>query len=234
MNTVKVDTRKKGFASAVACAVAVALACLLTCMVAPAGQADAKTIYSTAPTADAKATSNAKAKKTTTPRVGTVFTLGNNTYKITDRYEGPRDLGEVMLVKYGSNGPHPVFNILTYQGKKYKVETIGANAFNNPKGHRITTLKLGPCVEKIGARAFYGCTKLRTIDIARSDVVDVDYNRRTGRYYLDEAEIGWQAFSKAGVSKVTVKCGNANASYRAAVKKAFVAKGLSANCRVIR
>lgn len=166
--------------------------------------------------------------------VGTTFAVGGNTYRVTDAYEGPHDLGEVTLVRYGSSKKAPSFNVVKHGGKAYEVEEIGKNAFNNAKGHKITSVKLGKHVDKIKAKAFYGCSKLKLIDISKSDVIDIDRSKKTGEYYLDDLNVGKQAFSKAGTSTVKVRCGNANASYQSIVKKALVGKGLNKNATVVR
>ena len=218
MNATALPSRTKPLAAFAALIVGFALACMVALALGPADQAEAKTIYSTA-----------KA-----PRAGATFTVDGNVYKVTDAYEGPREPGEVRLVKYGSKKTNPTINTVKYQGKLYEVEEIGKNAFNNARGHKVTSVKLGRNVDYIGARAFYGCNKVRTFDIAASDVVDIDYSRRTGRYSIDEVEIGYQAFTKAGVSKVTVKCGNAKVAYQKLVKKALSSKGLRSNARVVK
>ena len=197
--------RRSMLASLVALVASLAIALVVS--VAPA-QADAKT-YST------------KAL----PREGATFVIGGNSYKVTDEWEGVRDPGEVVLVKYGATNTKPVINTVKYQGKTYEVEKIAKNAFNNAKGHKIVQVTLGRNVEYIGAKAFYGCKKLKVINIAKSEVVDIDYSKRKG-YYLDDVEIGAQAFKNAGTKNVKVKCGNNNVQYKKLVKKALVAKGL--------
>lgn len=162
------------------------------------------------------------------------ITVDGNTYKITERWKSAKKPGEVVLVKYGANNTKPVINTIKYQGKVYEVEEIGKNAFNNAKGHKITSVTLGRNVEEIGYRAFYGCSKLSTIDISKSDVIEIDYNKKKKTYYLDDVEIGAQAFSKAGTATVKVKCGNNNAKYKQLVKKAMTSKGLRASATVIR
>ena len=168
-----------------------------------------------------------------TVKTSATFTVDGNTYKITDRWKSAKDPGEVVLVKYGSSNTKPVINTVKYQGKIYEVEEIGKGAFNNAKGHKITSVKLGRNVEKIQSKAFFGCNKLTVIDISKSEVVEVDYSRKTRTYYLDEVEIGAQAFTNAGTKNVKVKCGNSNAKYQQVVKKALVSKGLRNSATVI-
>ena len=168
------------------------------------------------------------------PAKGSTFVVDGNTYKVTDRYKNSRDLGEVVLVKYGSKNTAPSINTVKYQNGIYEVEAIGRSAFNTAKGRAITSVKLGRNVEEVGAMAFQGCSKLRTIDIAQSDIIELDYSRRTKSYYVDDVEIGAFAFAKAGVKNVTVKCGSANKSYQTAVKKALTGKGLRTTASVVR
>lgn len=204
----------KPFAKLAAVLVGLAVAMMLTFGLAPAEQAHAAT--------------NALPKK------GATFVVDGNTYKVTDRYKSTRDPGEVVLVKYGSKSTTANVNTVKYQGKLYEVEAIGRAAFNTNQGRKVTTVKLGRNVDEIFAQAFLNCTKLRTIDISQSDVIELDYNRRTKSFYLDDIEIGNQAFSKAGVKNVTVKCGSSNKSYQTAVKKGLMSKGLRNTAVVTR
>lgn len=181
----------------------------------------------------APAQADAAVSTASNPRVGATIVVSGNTYKVTDRWEGARDPGEVMLVKYASTNKKPVINTIKYKGKVFEVEKIAKNAFNNAKGRKITHLTLGRNVDYIGAKAFYGCSKLAVINIAKADVIEVDYSKRRG-YYLDDVEIGAQAFGKAGVKYVKVKCGNAKAGYQKVIKKALVAKGLRSTAKVIK
>ena len=202
-------------AKLIATAFGIVIAALLTLCLAPAPDAHA-------------APANANA------RVGTTFTVDGNTYKVTDRWKSARDLGEVVLVKYGSAKTNPTINTVKYQGKVYEVEAIGKGAFNTAKGRAITSVALGRNVEEIHAQAFYGCARLSTIDISKSEVIEVEYSRRTKSYYLDDVEIGALAFGKAGVKNVKVKCGSTNAKYQQVVKKALMGKGLRNTAIVVR
>lgn len=167
------------------------------------------------------------------PREGSTFTVDGTKYKVTDEWESSREPGEVQLVKYGSNKTNVTVNTVKYQGKLYEVESIGRDAFNNTKGHRVVQVTLGRNVEYVGARAFYGCNKLKTLNIAKADIIEVDYSRRRG-FYLDELEIGRDAFKKAGAKGMTVKSGNGNANYNKVVKNALTSRGLTSSCRVVK
>ena len=52
------------------------------------------------------------------------------------------------------------------EGQTYKVTEIKANAFSGSK--KLTKITIGENVNKIGAKAFYGCTNLKTINIKTS------------------------------------------------------------------
>lgn len=164
--------------------------------------------------------------------VGDTFTKGGNTYKVTEAYENSHDWGEVTLVKYGASSKTPTINTVKYQGHAFEVDKIGKNAFNNKKGHRITAVKLGKHVDRIGAKAFYGCKKLKTINLRACDAVEIE--KENGRYQLDELNIGSKAFAKAGKSGVKVKCGSANASYQKVYKNALKKKGLRSDAKVVK
>jgi len=164
--------------------------------------------------------------------VNDTFKKDGNTYKVTEAYENSSEIGEVILVKYGSSNTKPVINIVKYKGESFEVEVIGKNAFNNTKGHKITAITLGKHVDEIWAKAFYGCSKLKTINMGASEAVDIEKNKKG--YYLDDVEIGAKAFAKAGVSGVKVKCGKSNASYQKLYKKALKAKGLRSDAKIVK
>ena len=65
-------------------------------------------------------------------------------------------------------------------GVTYKVTAIEKNAFKNNK--KIKSVTIGKNVEKIGTKAFYGCTKLKTLTINTTK--------------LTKSKIGSKAFSK--------------------------------------
>lgn len=71
-------------------------------------------------------------------------------------------------------------------GKRYKVTGIAANAFKNCK--KLKKVTIGINVNSIGKRAFYGCSKLRTIKVKTSK--------------LNSSRVGKQAFK--GIYKKAV------------------------------
>ena len=62
--------------------------------------------------------------------------------------------------------------IVRYNGKKYVVTTIGANAFRNYK--KLRYVKIGSGIVKIEKRAFYKCIKLKKIVITSKVLKKVD------------------------------------------------------------
>jgi hypothetical protein len=52
---------------------------------------------------------------------------------------------------------------ITYQGKTYKVVSIGSKVFYNSK--TLQKLTIGKNVREIGSKAFYGCKKLSSIQV---------------------------------------------------------------------
>ena len=195
-----------------------AVVLLLGCALLPSASAHAQTLETAALTADA----------------GTTFTVDGNVYKITERYKSAHDLGEVKLVKYGSTNKAPKVNTVKHEGKTYEVEEVGKNAFNNKRGHRVTSVTLGRYVDEIESKAFYGCSKLKVLNVAKSDVIDIERSKKTGSYYIDDMDIGPKAFKGAGVKDVKVKCGKSSAAYQQLVKKALVSKGMRSTAQVVK
>ena len=60
-------------------------------------------------------------------------------------------------------------------GKRYKVTGIAANAFKNCK--RLKKVTIGTNINKIGKKAFYGCSSLKNIKVKTSKLT----NSRIGR-----------------------------------------------------
>lgn len=163
---------------------------------------------------------------------GDTFKVGGNTYKVIDADDDSEGLDEVALVKYGSSDKTPSINTVKYDGEKYEVNTIGKNAFNNSKGHKITSIKLGTAVDEIGAKAFYGCKKLKVIDMRKCEAIDVEM--KSGEYVIEDIDVGAKAFAKAGVKKVKVKCGSSNSEFRKLFKKALRQKGMRSTVKVVK
>jgi len=163
---------------------------------------------------------------------GTTFKAGGNTYRITDYDAYDDNPGEVVLVKYGSTKTAVTVNTVKYQGEIFEVEAIGKNAFNNAQGHKVKSVKIGRNVDVIRTKAFYGCKKLAKLNMAQSDVIDIDRNR--AGCYIDDIDVGAQAFKGAGTAKLKVNCGSKNANYQALYKKALVKKGMRSDVTIVK
>ena len=162
---------------------------------------------------------------------GQVFTTQGNTYKVIDYDVDDDDPPEVALVKYGATSKKPIIDSVTYKGVVFEVEKIGKGAFNNRAGHKITKIAIGRNVDEIGAKAFFGCKRLKSIDMRSCECVDLD--RIGGSYVIDDLDIGKGAFSKCGVKRVIVKCGRSDKAYRNVYKQALVSRGLRSSARVV-
>ena len=164
--------------------------------------------------------------------VGETFTVDGNKYKVHDAESDANELSEVTLVKYGSKNKKPKINTVKHNGETFRVENIGKNAFNNKAGHKVTAVTLGRNVDDIGVKAFYGCKKLKSINMRKADVIDIEKER--GSYVIDDIDIGKKAFAKAGVKSIKVKCGKSNSAYRAQYKKALKKRGMRKSVTVVQ
>lgn len=93
--------------------------------------------------------------------VGTKFKVGKLRYKIT---KSDAKKGTVTL--YGAKKSVTKATIpatVMYQGYKFKVTSIGNNAFKGCK--KLKTVKLGKNVKSVGKSAFYGCKKLNSVSL---------------------------------------------------------------------
>lgn len=105
---------------------------------------------------------------------------------------------------------------VTIEGTAYKVTSIAAGAFKNNKN--ITKVTISSNISSIGKQAFYGCKKLKTINIKSKN--------------LTARSIGAKAFSKVGSNnykKLTVKVPK---SKKNTYKKILKKKGLSGRAKV--
>ena len=133
----------------------------------------------------------------------------NAVYKVT----GTESSKTVEYVKNEDNNSVSVTipASIKINGVKYKVTSIGKNAFKDNKNLKSVTI--GKNITSIGAKAFYGCKKLANIT--------VNTNKLTA------ANIGKNAFGN-GYSKPQVK---ANKNKLALYKKIFKSKGMSKKCK---
>ncbi len=101
---------------------------------------------------------------------------------------------------------------ITVGGVVYKVAEIKANAFKNNK--KLKKVVIGKNIEKIGAKAFYGCKKLANITIKTTK--------------LKSKTVGKKAFGKI-YKKPVVKMPK---SKKKAYKKWIYKKGLTKKAKV--
>lgn len=94
------------------------------------------------------------------PAVKTKFTKQGIVYQVT---KSNAKKAEVKVIGYKkSQIPEEfVLDTVDYNGYRFKVTAIGRSAFK--KCRKIMSLEIGANVKKIGAGAFYGCSKLQWI-----------------------------------------------------------------------
>ena len=118
---------------------------------------------------------NMKTNKITRPRSKKSSTktrkIKGNYYKITSKSKKT-----VIYVKPVSKNitSANIPSTIKISGKRYKVTGIAANAFKNCK--KLKKVMIGANVRNIGKRAFYRCSKLKTVKIKTSKLV----NRQVG------------------------------------------------------
>lgn len=130
-------------------------------------------------------------KNATRNVVGNIDGTSSTTYSYT---------GEVELVAYKGGKKASVPAQAKTQIKKtisgnafkekgtFKVTAIGKGAFNNSKGHKVTSVRIGANVVSIGDKAFYKCKKLKKITL-KGDAIrtigpnsDAKLNRKSKSY----------------------------------------------------
>jgi hypothetical protein len=96
----------------------------------------------------------------------------------------------------------------TYDGVKYKVTKIGDSAFDGNK--KITSVEIPSTVTEIGGRAFYECSKLKTVTISKKAKLRLigaaAFNSCTSlkEIYINAETVGWIAFGVcSSLEKVT-------------------------------
>jgi hypothetical protein len=151
----------------------------------------------------------------TTVKKGSVQTVGNYKYKVT-QVAGSKTGTVTMtgVVKKGTSISVP--KTVKIEGKTYQVTAIAAEAF---KGNtKVTKITIGANVSSIGKNAFYNCKNVKTVTVKSTK--------------LTSNSVKAGAFSKLGSSnykKVTVKV---PASKLKAYKKFFTKKGLSSKATI--
>ena len=90
----------------------------------------------------------------------TKFTRGGIVYKVTKSSAKKKEVSVVGYKK--SQFPGDItLDAVDYEGYRFKVTAIGKNAFKNYR--KFISVEIGADVKKIGAGAFYGCSKMGTI-----------------------------------------------------------------------
>lgn len=115
--------------------------------------------------------------KPSVPKKGTVFTIKGIKYKITNN---AKNKGAVTVIgtskKTISSAKIPA--TVTYKKLKYKVNAIGAKAFSGCK--KLKSVTIGGNVTSVGAQAFNKCGSLKKITVASKSLKKVGKNALKG------------------------------------------------------
>jgi len=135
----------------------------------------------------------------------TTLTDGKLIYKILkDASADGKKAGKVEVIglKKKNLKKITVKSVVKFNGKKYKVTSIAANAFKGNK--KITKVTIGKNVRSIGKKAFFGCKKLKSVKIKSKKL-----------------KVGKKAFYRKGGKKLTIKVPKKlKKKYKKAFKKA--------------
>lgn len=136
------------------------------------------------------------------PAVKTSFIRSGIKYQIT---KSGKKKKEVKVIGYKkSQLPEDIaLDVVYYEGYRFKVTEIGKNAFKNYK--KFLSVEIGVDVKKIGAGAFYGCSKLGTVRFSRK------------KYTANS--IGKNAFAKIRFNAFVVVPKKRLAAYKKLLKK---------------
>ncbi len=144
------------------------------------------------------------------PKEGTTVKDKKYIYKVTKAgSKSGKVVGELMVtgLKKKSLTQIKIATVVTIGGVKYKVTSIGANAFKGNK--KITKVTIGKNVKKIGANAFANCKKLKNVRINSKKL----------------KKIGNKAFFKKKGKKITFKVPKAKKkAYKKLIKRAKTKK----------
>ena len=107
------------------------------------------------------------------PQRGSVYTVGNLKYKVI---KSAAKNGTVTVMKATKKTLKSVKipSSVKIKGYSFKVTEISNNSFANNK--KLAEVTIGANVEKIGSKAFYGCSKLKTIKVSSKQLKSVDKN----------------------------------------------------------
>ena len=110
---------------------------------------------------------NSNTSTTVTLDKGTVFESGSIAYVIT-KFDSEV---EVKAIKNKNVKTVNIPDIVTKNGKRYKVTSIGKNAIKNCK--KLKKVTIGKNIAKIGANAFSGNKNLKTITVKSANIKSV-------------------------------------------------------------
>jgi len=125
------------------------------------------------PSSTLKPSDNPKPTTTSSPENNSNFVKKGS--KVTDRKTKAvykiTGTGKSRTVEYTKSTKKSPISIsvpasVKLKGNKYKVTSVGKNAFKNSK--KLKTVKIGKNVKKIGKQAFAGCTKLTNVTLDRN------------------------------------------------------------------
>ena len=100
--------------------------------------------------------------------MGRYWSVNNIRYKVVKKTDTEREV-VAMNLSYAKNSDKNkvkkvvIPNTVALAGKTYRVVGVNKNAFKGLKN--LTTVTIGKNVRNIGAKAFYGCKKLKNVKI---------------------------------------------------------------------
>ena len=108
-------------------------------------------------------------KKSAVSYVGKIVKSGNCKYQITKQGTGSGEAAFIGVVK--KKATVKIAASFKYQGITFRVTSVKAGALKGNK--KITRLVVGKNVTSIGAKAFYGCVKLRKVQFLGKKVTKI-------------------------------------------------------------
>jgi hypothetical protein len=117
-----------------------------------------------------------KTASSTTIKTGAVYTVSGLKYKVTSTKKNARTVACIGIAKENIKSV-TIPSAIQLNKNTYAVTQIGSSAFANRK---ITTIKIGSNVTKIGEKAFYKCKELKSIKITSKKLKTVGKNAIKG------------------------------------------------------
>ena len=133
---------------------------------------------------------------------GKSYNVAGNTYKVKSNDKNTVTFAKAKVAKSAK-----VPATVKINGKTYKVAAIGAKAFTEAK-KKLTSVTIGKNVEAIGASAFAGCAKLKTVTLKSKKLKKAKVKKSL-------------AGSSVKTMKVKVGKSKANKTYAKKYKKIF-------------